>query len=540
MGVGRLIVMVAAALLPWSAASGAEPAPKELTAEQWRQDLRFMVGEIERRHANPYHHVSRADFEAAAARLESQIPTLQRNAIIVGMMRIAAMVGDGHTRVDPRKDAAFGFRSLPLRLYWFDDGIWVRAVAPGHEDLLAARVDAIGGVAIDEALKRVSTLASRENAMGPKLFAPIYLAMPDVLEAVGLSDSRDHAVLTLVRDGKRWTERVAAGEVAALWPPDTDASLFTPDGWLDARKAALPAWLQAPLDYHRLIELPTDKALYVQLNMVTDTKEQTLEQFGRAILARAEASNPRTLILDLRLNYGGNGDLRHRFIPNLIRAEDADTRLVVLTARGTFSASQFLLDDLDRLTDAVFVGEPASSRPTGYGDGYRATMPNSGISVRTSIKYWQSGQDLRPWTPTDLAAPYRFADYVAGRDPALATALSFSRDQLIENRLLKPARAGTVAIAAVAAEPVYRYADIETAGWRTSMRLLREKQPTAALALARWTAGRFPRSSDAATVLALVANAGGLKAEARKAAEAAVALDPNNRFVRSILERPSP
>lgn len=498
-----------------------------------------MVGEIEGRHANPYHHVSKAELDKAVAQLNSRIPGLDRNQIIVGMMRIAAMIGDGHTRVDPRKDAAFGFRSLPLSLYLFDDGLWVRAVAPGQEKLLGARVEAVGGVPVDEAIRRVSALASRENESGPRLFAPLYLAMPDVLEAVGLSGSRDHAMLTLVRDGRRWTERVAAGDVPPLWPPDTDASLFTPKGWRDAAKGARPLWLQAPLDYHRLVELQENRALYAQLNMVADTRDQTLEQFGTAILDKARATNPRAVIIDLRLNLGGNGELRHRFIPNLIRTEDEDTRLFVLTARGTFSASQFILDDLDRLTDAVFIGEPASSRPTGYGDGYRSTMPNSGISIRTSIRYWQSGQDMRDWTPVDIAPAYRFADYVAGRDPALEAALAFSADQLLDERLAVAAPRGPSAISAAVADPRYRFADTEGVARRTAMRLFRAKRQEAALDLARWAATRFPKSSDSATVLALVADAGGLQDEARKAAATAIALDPNNRFVRSILDRPS-
>lgn len=537
MRLGSLFAVFAALLIGAAGVAAAQTAPKDLTAEQWREDLRFMMGEIERRHANPYHHTSKAELDKAAADLNARIPQLERNDIIVGMMRIAAMIGDGHTRVDPRKDAAFGFASLPLRLYLFEDGIWVRAVAPGHERLLGARVEAVGGVPIDEAIRRVSALASRENRIGPKLYAPLYLAMPDVLDAVGLSNSREQATLTLVRDGQRWTEQVAAGDVASLWPPDTDASLFTPEGWRDARATAQPLWLQAPLQYHRLVDLPEQKALYAQLNMVTNAKEQTLEQFGLKILEKAQTTNPRAIILDLRLNLGGNGELRHRFISNLVRAEDEDTRLFVLTSRGTFSASQFLLDDLDRLTDAVFIGEPASSRPTGYGDGYRSTMPNSGISVRTSIKYWQSGQDMREWTPIDIAAGYRFADYAAGRDPALEAALNFSPEQLLENRLYEIAATGTSAITTLAADPMYRYADVEAAARRISMRLSREKQPEAALTLARWTASRFPRSTDAATVLALVADAGGLKDEARKAALAAIALDPNNRFVRPILDR---
>src|SRR5690242_9185798 len=79
-----------------------------LSADQWREDLRFMVAEMERRHANLYHTVSREAFAKAVAELDARIPTLRRNEIITGMMRIAAMVGDGHTRVDPRKDMKFG------------------------------------------------------------------------------------------------------------------------------------------------------------------------------------------------------------------------------------------------------------------------------------------------------------------------------------------------------------------------------------------------------------------------------------------------
>ena len=195
----RIAAACAAALLTLSSAGAQQPAttsPPVLTASQWRDDLKFIAAELQKRHANLYHHVSRGDFERAVAALDRQIPNLPRNRIIVGMMRIAAMVGDGHTRVEPRKDPAFGFASLPVKLYLFDDGLFIRAARPEQRGLLGARVEAIGGVPAIEAIRRVSELASRDNAMGPKLYAPLYLAMPDILEAVGLSNSRDTANLT--------------------------------------------------------------------------------------------------------------------------------------------------------------------------------------------------------------------------------------------------------------------------------------------------------------------------------------------------------
>jgi hypothetical protein len=517
-------------------------ASPPLTAEQWREDLRFLAAELERRHANAFHTISRERFAAAVAELDSKIPALQRNQIIVGMMRLTAMIGDGHTRIDPRKDGRFGFPSLPLKLYLFEDGVYIRAAAPAQAALVGARIEAVGGVPIDEAIRRVSELASRDNAIGPLLFVPLYLNMPDILHALGLSPRRDSAQLRLRRGGRTWTVTIAAGEVEPQWPPDTDASLMTPKGWVDARTTPQPPlWLQAPLDYHRLVELPERRALYVQINMVADIEGQSLGQFGQRIRERAEALNPKAVVLDLRLNQGGNGNLRQRLVRELIKTEDEDTRLFVLTARGTFSASQFILDDLDRLTDAVFIGEPASSKPTSYGDAYRVALPNSGIQMRSSIVYWKEEQNEAPWTWIDLSAPLSFADYAAGRDPALEAALAYAPPAPIEERFLEAARKGGAAglkraVEAYRADPANRYANVELKLLRAGEALFAEHRDEA-LAVAELAARYFPDGVDPANVLAHFAEAAGRKELAITAGRRVLQLDPNNRAARALLER---
>lgn len=544
---GRLaaLALLLMAALPGPAPAQPPSAPVALpqfTAEQWREDLRFMAAELQRRHANPFHTVSRERFAASVAELDARIPSLQRNEIIVGLMRLAAMVGDGHTRVDPRKDARFGFPSLPLKLYLFEDGVYIRAATPARAALVGARIEAIGGVPIGEAVRRVSELASRDNEIGPKLFVPLYLNMPDILHALGLSKRRDAAELRLRSGGRVWTETVTAGEVEPLWPPDTDVSLITPKGWVDSRKTPQPPlWLQAPLDYHRLVELPERRALYVQLNMVTGIAGQTLDQFAQRISERARVVNPKAVVLDLRLNQGGNGNLRQRLVRELIKTEDADTRLFVLTWRGTFSASQFILDDLDRLTDAVFIGEPASSKPISYGDAYRTPLPNSGIQVRSSIVYWKEGQNHAPWTWVDLAVPLSFADYAAGRDPALEAALSYVPPPPLEERFLEAVRTGSPdglkrAVEAYRSSPANRYANVELKLLRAAEALFADHRDEA-LAVTELTAGYFPDSVDPANVLAHFAEAAGRKALAEKSGRRVLELDPNNRVARSLLER---
>ena len=542
--------LLALCVAPAALAFGAEPtaaaavqAPPALTAEQWREDLLFMAAEMERRHKNLYHTVSRERFQAAVADLHARIPTLQRNQIIVEMMRIAAMVGDGHTRVDPRKDNKFHFPSLPLKLYLFEDGLFVRAAAPEHAGLVGARIEAIGGVPVEEAIRRAAEISSRDNEVGPKLFVPLYLNMPDILHALGLSRTREAGVLKLRKGTRVWTANVRAGAVDPVWPPDTDISLMTPEGWVDARRTPKPPlWLQAPLDYHRLVELPEHKALYAQLNMVTDIEGQTLAQFARRIGERARALNPRALILDLRLNLGGNGSLRNDLVRELIKAEDKDTRLFVLTWRGTFSASQFILDDIARLSDAVLIGEPASSKPSSYGDSYRMALPNSGIAVRSSIAWWQEGQNKDPWTQVDIAAPLSFADYSAGRDLALEAALTYKPRPSLHERLVGAAAKGgpdavRTELARYLDDPVHRYISLDRQLPRAALAVADAGHPEGAVAAAEVATHRIPTSVDAFAVLAHLAEQTGKHELALRAGTRGLEVDPDNRFIRSLLER---
>ena len=540
--------MTLALCLPLAAPAPAEApaapaAIPQLSAGQWQSDLRFMAAEMRRRHKNLHHTVAPAAFDAAVEDLHARIPGLRRNQIVVGLMRIAALVGDGHTRVDPRKDPKFGFRSLPLKLYLFDDGLYVRAAAPQHAALIGARVEAIGGVPVEEAIRRLRPIVSVDNEMGYRKFASIYLNMPDILHALGLSPRSDAALLQLRQDGRSWTETVEAGAVEPLWPPDTDVSLVTPDGWADARKAPQPLWLQAPLDYHRLVPLAHERALYAQINMVTGIEGQSFAAFGEKIRREAERTSPRAILLDFRLAHGGNHDLRHGFIRQMVKAEDEDTRLFVLVRRGSYSATEAILVDLDLLTDAVFLGEPASSKPNSYGDSYKTAMPGSGISIRTSIQWNQlKGQSQEPWTAIDAAIPYNFADYAAGRDPVLGAALAYAPGASLHDRLLAAARSGGAPavlreVASYRADPVNRYQHLGLSLPRAAAWLNRQGRPEEAFAAADYAARQFPDSVDAWTILTHLADATKRPAIALHAGRRVLALHPNDRFARPIVER---
>ncbi|TMQ67236.1 MAG: hypothetical protein E6K79_00390 [Candidatus Eisenbacteria bacterium] len=97
---------------------------------------------------------------------------------------------------------------------------------------------------------------------------------------------------------------------------------------------------------------------------------------------------------------------------------------MVITGRWTWSAAQMLINELENLADVVFAGEPSASRGNVYGDSKKIVLPNSHLTVRVSSLYWQQSdpRDTREFIPVTVSAPLTFADYVAGRDPALEAA----------------------------------------------------------------------------------------------------------------------
>jgi tetratricopeptide (TPR) repeat protein len=65
--------------------------------ERWRYDLDHLVRRMEKVHYNLYAKVSRAKFQEAVDELRSRISTLKDEEMAVGIQRILALVGDGHT-----------------------------------------------------------------------------------------------------------------------------------------------------------------------------------------------------------------------------------------------------------------------------------------------------------------------------------------------------------------------------------------------------------------------------------------------------------
>src|SRR5688500_15264855 len=295
-----LLVTPCFAQTPGRPSLGVDKAVDRAEAEKWREDLSHMAREMEARHKNLFHTMSREQFEGAVRRLHERIPALARHQIIVELARIVAMVGDGHTNVAPTRDPKIGFRALPLKLYLFKDGLVVRAAERGHAELVGARVLSVGDATADEAVARAREIIGRDNEMDVRFFAPLLLVMPEVLHALGLSDSAEGARLTFEKGGRRQTLTLKPSGPAELLAPDTDLSWLPKEGWVDLRDAgdAAPLWLKDPRNKFWFEHLPESKAVYVQINEVGNKQGESLADFSKRLLGFVEANPVERLVID--------------------------------------------------------------------------------------------------------------------------------------------------------------------------------------------------------------------------------------------------
>jgi tetratricopeptide (TPR) repeat protein len=542
------LAMILLAALTTAAQEITTAAVDKAEAEKWRADLHFMAEQMPKYHKNLFHSITREQFSSAIDDLDRRIPGLARHQIIVEMARIVALVGDGHTNIAPTRDPKIGFHTLPIKLYFFDDDLFIRAATKEHPDLVGSSVVQIGNAPVAKAYDSVKQLIGRDNEMDLKFFAPFLMTMPEVLHALNLIPTPNEATFVVEKNGHKQTVKLATTGPVQLMPPDTDLSWLPQPGWVDARDGAKqpgPLWLKDLQNKFWAQYLPDKRAFYVQLNQIGNKDDETMESFSKRLLELIDAKAVDRLVLDLRLNRGGNGEFNRPILRALIKANKIDEKgkLFVLVGRSTWSAAQFLVNNLEDYTEAIFVGEPTGGKRNSYGDSRRITLPNSGITVRVSTLWWQEDErDHRKWKAPDLAADLKFDDYRNNVDPALKIALEYIPSKSLSELLTEAVAANNAPLAAERlrqwlANPVNRYQNVEFQVNRLGYELLGKKQIDQAIEIFKLNTLQFPESSNAFDSLGDGYVARGNNDLAMKNYQRALQLDPKNASAKESLDR---
>lgn len=392
--------------------------------EGWRIDLAYLDRRMRETHYDLFCNISEEAWADALDAIRSNIDSTSDDDIIVDLMQLFVEIGDGHTCVFP--PVADGtWHALPLDFYVFSDGVFVRKADGRYADVVGKRVVSLGGVPVDEVLEWCASVTQRDNTQQIKWLAPLHMTVTETLKHLGVIDDVGHVDL-VVAD--------AAGKESAVRVESVplDHEIFNRrfDNVVTMRDHApgpRPLWATyADQDtvHYAFQYLPDDDLVYFYFDSVRDADHgESLAEFSRRMHAFMREKGVGTLVIDVRLNHGGNNFLAKPVFYDLIRDDALSDfgSLYVIIGRETFSACQNFVNWIDRDLHPVFVGEPTGSKPNFVGEHNLIVLPYSGLRVSGSSRYWQDSlsEDTRPWIAPHLVAEVSSSDYAANRDPSM-------------------------------------------------------------------------------------------------------------------------
>jgi tetratricopeptide (TPR) repeat protein len=410
-------------------------------ASEWQSDLRYLQQTVHSKYSNLFYNISAPDWDKSVDEFYNQIPKLEKEQVLAGFVKLVALFHIGHTQMNTfglhMGSTALQLNRLPFQLYSFSDGIYILRADSKYEKTVGGKVTRIGKMKIEEAMEAIRSLVSYENEQGFISNSMFYLAIPEFLKTQGITDNTDETAITYLKNGK---------EETTVFKPERNNNIFsmtgleTPAGWSVAKKSGdLPLWQKEPSSFRYMQYLPETKTLYVRHSVNLNDGNKTMAVFFNNMVDFIDNNDVAKLILDVRTNGGGNNTLNKPAITGIVKSRKINQKgkFFCIIGRRTFSAAQNLVNELEKNTEVIFVGEPTSENVNFYGDTKTETFPNSKLQVNLSWLWWQNmdPRDKRKATSPALAVDMSFNDFYNNVDPVMNVINSFDKQGPIDDKL---------------------------------------------------------------------------------------------------------
>jgi hypothetical protein len=319
----------------------------------------------------------------------------------------------------------------------------VLRASPGNADLLGARLVAIDGRSAAQIRDVARTLGGGLPAWRDR-GAAYFLESPEQMQALGVIADADRATYRFRLANGRAVNRVFTPE-----PANPDRVRANADRWyypelmeaegdnwrtLISVEQAPWAWRE-PEQPFRMRAAPELDAFVIEMRQNNSSEAIDIAEFMLDALDGARTSGRRNIVLDMRMNGGGDLNTTRAWVRRLPRVVPG--RVFVLTSPFTFSAAISTIGYLKQLAPdrVIIVGEHVGDRLDFYSEGDIVTLPNSGAVMlnaterhdyRTGCRGIENchGSVVRHPIAVEslapgIAAPWTIEAYRAGRDPAM-------------------------------------------------------------------------------------------------------------------------
>jgi len=431
---------------------GSEIAPAQSVEEGRRGDLAIFRREFFARDSS-YSAENRAEAERRLRALESKPASLTAAQFELELARIVALADNGHTN-SPASMRSRRYARVPIRLVPFGEQFYVLRADTPNADLLGALLVAIDGKPLRDVRTSAHALWGGTPAWRDRQL-PFLLESPDQMHAAGITTGSGAVSYRFkLRNGRTVDRRIVAEA------PNAAREIYSPTRWLypepldtdrgDWRfvgtREGAPWAFQDPTQLFRLRAAPELDAIVIQLR-ANHNGQQSIQEFLTRAADEIRRSGPRNLVLDLRVNGGGDLNNTRDFVQSLPALVPG--RIFILTSPWTFSAAISTTGYLKQAggNRVTIVGEMVGDRLEFWAEGRLVRLNYSSAAMSYSTQRHDYKTGCRPYADChgavvrnpisvpslapDIAAPLTVDAIIAGRDPgmeAIATALGRSRN----------------------------------------------------------------------------------------------------------------
>lgn len=445
----KLPLLVLAGLLASVIAGGlgqAQPGPStdraraSMTPETRLADLavfrtRFLATD------RSFSQAARAEADARLAKLEVEAGAISQAHFDLELARIAALADNGHTHYVLGSLSRY-YNRVPIRLGVFGEDFYVVRARQGNEDLLGAKLVSIDGRPISELRKAGRSLWGGLDGFRDRVTFNL-LESPELLRASGLSNAEMGAAYTF-KTSRGEVSRTLIGEAPSPARPFSSPYTLLYPGKLPLEDAAwstalaegdAPWSLRDPASTFRWRAAPEISGIVIDMRANMDAGDMKIaDALGVFDQAIAQAK-PKNLVLDMRLNGGGNLNTTRAWAKSL--PAKVPGRIFVLTSPLTFSAAISTVGYLEQEAPdrVIIVGEMIGDRLHFWAEGRGVDLPNNRGMIGLATQRHDYAGGCKAYTDChiavkvapiavaslapDIPAPWTIEAYLRGRDPAM-------------------------------------------------------------------------------------------------------------------------
>lgn len=344
------------------------------------EDLKYFCTTLPKVHNDFFANASREDFNEACADALANADAMTDAEFYFTLNSLSAFAGDSHTSVGLTQAISAPMRAIPGQIAMVDGKWRFTVLEASQEDMLGAEIVAINSRPMAEIFKMASRLYGHDNETWLTYKLGQQLNLTSLYTYFGIADDEYSDVkFTVVPFGT--TEPVEL----VLIPVSVEefyrlelVSLVTSQPWT-GRSNSL----------YRMLGLDDDTVFFIQYNVCASWDQLPIEDFTSQVLTLIAEHEPRQVIVDLRYNNGGNSMLFEPMIKGLVSLQqEQGFPIDVLIGPETFSSAIWNAYQLKMWTDCRLVGSPTGGSVNHFGEIKHFVLPNSGIPVYYSTKYF--------------------------------------------------------------------------------------------------------------------------------------------------------